>query len=282
MDVPPSENETSQGSFVHPSAVEVLRIGLHSARTHARIWFTAFGYMLVIEAGIGVVSQWLDIGPTALLLRTALLVGIIGYLLPSVWASRLGASVRRTEMKIYLEERFDSLTSFGLAVGALVGLGSLGLGIALVPVVVAWEDGWTWPVVAFGLLLFVVLMRVGIAVLIATPARVVERLEWTSALKRAWVLSRRSKGALGVLVVMGVAIELGGVLYIAAFLSEDLVSDWVYFAVIAPIASSVLNMWWLVTSGPAYAIAREQAEGYPRTEAERDFAQLFEEIETAT
>lgn len=282
MDVPSSENETSQGPFVHPSAVEVLRVGLHSARTHGRIWLTAFGYMLVIEAFIGVASEWLDTGPTALLLRTAILVGIIGYLVPSVWASRLGTSVSRTEMKTYLEARIDSLTNFGLAMGALVAFGSLALGIALIPVVVAWEDGWTWSVVAFGLLLVVVLMRVGIAVLIATPARVVEHLEWTSALKRAWVLSRRSKGALGVLVVMGVAIELGGVLFIAAFLSEDLVSDWVYFAVIAPIASSVLNMWWLITSGPAYALARQQAEGYPRAEAESDFAQLFEQIKTAT
>jgi hypothetical protein len=185
-------------------------------------------------------------------------------------------------MKTYLEARIHSLFNFGLAMGLLAGLGSLALGFALIPAVDAWESGSTWPVAVYGFFLVVVLVRVGNAALIATPARVVEHLEGIPALKRAWVLSRRSTGVLSVLVIVGVVIQLGGVVLLSAILTEDLASDWVYFAVVAPISSSVLNLWWLGTSGPAYAIARERAEGYPRAEAELDFAQLFEEIEAAS
>jgi hypothetical protein len=281
MDAPPSENDASRSPFVYPSVREGLRMGLLSARTHGRIWVTAFGYLVIVEAVIGVVSEWLDIGPTDLLFRVALVVVIMGYLMPSVWASQLGSSVSRTEMKTYLEARIESFTNFGLAMGVLATLGAVALGFALIPAVNAWESGRTWPVAVYGLFLVVLLVRVGNAALIVTPARVVERLEGTSALKRAWVLSRRSTGVLGVLVLVGVVIQLGGVLLLAAILTEELVSDWVYFAVVAPIASSVLNIWWLVASGPAYAITRERAEGYPRAEAESDFARLFEEVEAA-
>jgi hypothetical protein len=240
----------------------------------------ALGYLVVLDATLGFMSEWLDPGVGGGMIRVALLAGVVGYVVPSVWAHVLGQPLGRGEMKNFLEARTQPLTYLGLAIGVIVILIGVGLGVGIVIFLDAWEGGNLFVAGATGLVVGAVLLRVGIALLILVPVGLVESLRVADAVKRAWSLSRRSLGVLSVIVLVGVIIQIGGVLGVAAVFGSDWISDRTFTVVIAPLTSTVLNLWWILTGGPAYGIARKRAEGYQLAEVQNDLEQILRPSQT--